>query len=320
MTAIRGFVGASRRPGTLGVHSMDNFNMVVPDLQQAKDFYGAFGMDVREEGNTLGLYTFGHTHRWGSISEGASKKLSYLSFGVFDDDFEGFRRHVEGQGVKLIDPPPGLCSNGFWFRDHDGNLVEIRVAEKTSPNSKSEISNLSVPANQRGASFRSRAATTRPRRLAHLLIFTRDVDQAVIFYARILGLRLSDRSGDGIAFMHGVHGSDHHLIAFAKSVGPGLHHCSWDVGSVEEIGLGAMQMADKGFSKGWGLGRHVLGSNFFHYVRDPWGSYSEYSSDIDYVSADHDWDAGDHAAEDAFYIWGPTPPDDFTVNYEEATD
>lgn len=57
---------------------------------------------------------------------------------------------------------------------------------------------------------------------------------------------------------------------------------------------------------------------FFHYVRDPWGSYSEYSSDIDYVSADHDWDAGDHGPEDAFYIWGPTPPDDFTVNYEAA--
>ncbi|PBC04264.1 VOC family protein [Mesorhizobium sp. WSM3860] len=318
MTAIRGFVGASRRPGMLGVHSMDSFNMVVPNLQQAKDFYGTFGMDVREEGNSLGLYTFGHAHRRGSLSEGASKKLSYLSFGVFDDDFEGFRKHVEGQGVKLIDPPAGLGSNGFWFRDHDGVLVEIRVAEKTSPNSKSETNNLSVPANQRGASLRSQARTARPRRLAHLLIFTRDVDQAVIFYARTLGLRLSDRSGDGIALMHGIHGSDHHLIAFVKSDGPGLHHCSWDVGSIEEIGLGAMQVADKGFSKGWGLGRHVLGSNFFHYVRDPWGSYSEYSSDIDYVSADHDWDAGDHAAEDAFYIWGPTPPDDFTVNYENS--
>jgi catechol 2,3-dioxygenase len=173
-----------------------------------------------------------------------------------------------------------------------------------------------VAANQRGASFRSQAAIVRPRRLAHLLVFTRDVEKAIRFYSRILGLRLSDRSGDGIAFMHGVHGSDHHLMAFARSEGPGLHHCSWDVGSVEEIGLGAMQMADKGFQDGWGLGRHVLGSNFFHYVRDPWGSYAEYSADIDYVSVDHDWNAGDHAPEDAFYIWGPTPPADFTINHE----
>ena len=26
---------------------------------------------------------------------------------------------------------------------------------------------------------------------------------------------------------------------------------------------GAMHMLDKGYEKGWGLGRHVIGSNFF---------------------------------------------------------
>jgi catechol 2,3-dioxygenase len=316
MTAIRGFVGASRREGVLGIHSMDNFNMLVPDLRQAKDFYSAFGLDVREEGNALGLYTFDNAHRWGSIAEAGRKKMNFLSFGIFEDEIDIFRKHVERQGIKLIDPPPGFESNGFWFRDHDGNVVEIRAAEKTSPNQKSEVFNVSAPANMAGAPLRSKAETVRPRRLAHILIFTRDVDKAVTFYCATLGLRLSDRSGDGIAFLHGVHGSDHHLVAFAKSDAPGLHHLSWDVGSINEVGLGAMQMADKGFSKGWGLGRHVLGSNYFHYVRDPWGSYAEYSADIDYVSADHDWSAGEHANEDAFYVWGPTPPDDFTLNYE----
>lgn len=158
----------------------------------------------------------------------------------------------------------------------------------------------------------------RPRRLAHVLLFTRDVAKAIEFYSRVIGLRLSDRSGDGVAFMHGIHGSDHHLIAFAKSNAPGLHHLSWDVGSIHDVGLGAQQMADKGFSRGWGLGRHVLGSNYFHYVRDPWGSYAEYSSDIDYIGADQDWSSGDHPAEDAYYVWGPAPPEDFAFNYEGA--
>lgn len=316
MTSIRGFVPPSRRSDVLGVHSMDTFNLIVPDLEEARKFYSAFGIDVREEGNLLGLYTEGHAHRWGALSEGPSKKLGFLSFAVFSDDFEHFRRNVESQGVTLIDPPPGFDSNGFWFRDHDGNTIEVKVAEKTSPNAKSEPGGASVLANLRGASLRSAAATTRPRRLAHLLIFTRDVEKAINFYQRVMGMRLSDRSGDVIAFMHGVHGSDHHMIAFTKSNAPGLHHCSWDVGSVEQVGLGAMQMADKGFSRGWGLGRHVLGSNYFHYVRDPWGSYAEYSFDIDYISADHTWAAGDHDGEDAFYIWGPEPPADFTINHE----
>jgi catechol 2,3-dioxygenase len=129
-------------------------------------------------------------------------------------------------------------------------------------------------------------------------------------------MRVSDYSGDNIAFLHGIHGSDHHMMAFARSDAPGYHHLSWDVGSVDEIGIGAMHMLEKGFDKGWGLGRHVLGSNYFHYVQDPWGSYSEYSADIDYVPATCDWQGGDQDPDDSFYAWGPNVPEDFVHNYE----
>ena len=145
-----------------------------------------------------------------------------------------------------------------------------------------------------------------------------DIPKAIAFYRDVLGMRLSDRSGDLIAFMHGIHGSDHHMIAFVKSDGPGLHHLSWDVGSINDIGVGANHMADKGFAYGWGLGRHVLGSNYFHYVRDPWGSYAEYSCDIDYIPVTHDWKDGDHPPEDSFYMWGPAVPEDFAHNFEAA--
>lgn len=316
MTQITGFIKPTRRSGELGVHSLDHFNLIVPDLKDAERFYQSFGIDLSEEGNGLGIYTAGNFHRWGTVTEGARKKLNYLSFGAFEDDLPRFRKRLEAERVRQLDPPPGFESNGLWFRDHDDTLVEIRVAEKTSPNEKSIVSNPSTPAGVVGSHGRAAAPFVRPRRLAHLLIFTRDVNRAIQFYRDILGLRLSDRSGDGIAFMHGVHGSDHHMIAFAKSNSPGLHHCSWDVGSIHEVGLGAMQMADKGFSAGWGLGRHVLGSNYFHYVRDPWGSYCEYSSDIDYIPVDMDWKDDDHPGEDSFYVWGPVPPADFVRNYE----
>ena len=316
MTQITGFVGPTRRPGELGAHSVDTFNLAVPDLKVAQSFYTAFGLDVREEGNGLGLYTMGHPHRWGRISEGPAKRLSYVSFGAFEDDIERLRRRLQDNGVRQLDPPAGFESNGIWFRDPDGTLLEIRVAEKSSPNEKAIVSNPSSPPGVQGSHARSKSPVVRPRRLAHILLFTNDVSRSISFYERVVGLRLSDRSGEGIAFMHGIHGSDHHMIALAKSDGPGLHHLSWDVGSIHEVGLGAMQMADKGFSAGWGVGRHVLGSNFFHYVRDPWGSWCEYSSDIDYIPADHDWESGDHPGDDAFYVWGPTPPSDFVTNHE----
>jgi len=307
-----------RRPGELGVHSVDSFNFDVPDLKIAQRFYGDFGLDVREEGNALGLYTVGHEHRWGRVTEGPSKRFSTMSFGCYPEDIEPLRARLQAAGVPQIDPPAGFESNGVWFRDPEGTLIEMRVADKSSPNEKSIVSNPSPPPGVQGTPFRSKAPFVRPRRLAHVLTFTSDVARSVKFYSQVLGLRLSDQAGDGVAFMHGIHGSDHHMIAFAKSSGPGLHHLSWDVGSVHEVGLGAMQMADRGSSLGWGMGRHVLGSNYFHYVRDPWGSYAEYSSDIDYIPVDCDWDSGMRSPDDAFYVWGPVPPQDFVHNYEVA--
>jgi hypothetical protein len=119
-----------------------------------------------------------------------------------------------------------------------------------------------------------------------------------------------------VAFLHGVYGSDHHMLALAGSGGPGMHHCSWDVGTVQEVGIGGSHMASLGYDKGWGFGQHVLGANYFHYVPDPWGSYAEYSCDIDYVPAGHDWPAADHAVEDSLYLWGPPLPENFITNFE----
>lgn len=108
-----------------------------------------------------------------------------------------------------------------------------------------------------------------PRHFAHILLFTRDISKTIGFYHDVLGIRQSDRSGDLIAFMHWIHGSDHHMVAFAKSDAPDLHYPSWDVGSISDIGFGAKQMVERGHANGWGLGRYVLGSNYFHYVRNP---------------------------------------------------
>jgi catechol 2,3-dioxygenase len=192
----------------------------------------------------------------------------------------------------------------------------VKVATKSSPDHKTTSTMTSSPEGVAGAPLRSKARRAEPRRLSHVLMFTPDIKGIIDFYTRTVGLRLSDESGGFVAFMHGIHGSDHHLLAFAKSGGPGMHHCSWDVGSVEDIGLGATHMHDKGYQKGWGFGRHVLGSNYFHYVQDPWGSYSEYSADIDYIPKTVDWQAGDHAPEDSLSLWGPAPPDYFVVNTE----
>ena len=121
------------------------------------------------------------------------------------------------------------------------------MAEKSSPHEKTRVEAALLPPPGTGvAPKRSKAGTTSPNRLAHLLLFTPDVDAAVTFYGCVLGLRLSDRSGSNIAFMHGIHGSNHHMVAFVKKrrTRPAPHQL--DVGTIHEVGLGAAQMADKG--------------------------------------------------------------------------
>jgi catechol 2,3-dioxygenase-like lactoylglutathione lyase family enzyme len=316
MTAIRGYVAPNTETDALGVHSLDQFVLTVPDASAAEHFYSNFGLNVVRDANALAIKTFGHEHRWGSVVEGKSKALHHLSFGCYVDDLPRLKARIEGAGVKLIDSPPGFESNGFWFCNHEGVLIEVKVARKVSPDKKADSQWITVPGGTAGAATRQKSPPVQPRRLSHVLIFTADVSASVLFYERTLGLRLSDRASDLVAFMHGIHGSDHHLLALVKSSAPGFHHCSWDVASINDIGLGAMRMHDEGFTKGWGLGRHVLGSNYFHYVRDPWGSFAEYSCDIDYIAKEDRWPSADHKPEDSFYLWGPDVPREFTINYE----
>lgn len=306
-----------RRAGALGVHSIDHFALEVPDLEEARRFYVLFGLDVRDEGEGLGLYTHGHAHRWGSIRGGAdAKRLRYLSFGAWEDEIDALAAQVEAAGDTRIAPPDGADSNGVWFRGYDGLPINIRVADKSSPTEKSTSTHTSSEAGKPGAFANSASPRVEPRRLSHFALFTTDVDAAIAHYERTLGLRLSDQSGPFVAFLHGPHGSDHHMLALVKSDRRGMHHISWDVGSINEVGLGMMQMARGGFEQGWGIGRHVLGANYFYYVRDPWGSYSEYSADIDYIPHDHEWQSGNHPPEDSMFLFGPNPPEEFIQNFE----
>jgi catechol 2,3-dioxygenase-like lactoylglutathione lyase family enzyme len=307
-----------RRTNALGVHSLDRFAFSVPDLAVAERFYQAFGLDVRREGGRLDLRTHGNDHCWGNVhADGRPKKLQYLSFSAYADDVDALAKRIRAAGTT--EPHPLSDGSGVWFRDPDGTPIRLVAGPKVTPAVKSVPTSPAAVAPGKGAApSRSGAPTVRPRRLSHVLLFTPDVARQVAFYGEMLGLRLSDRSGDVIAFLHAPHASDHHLIAFAKSSARGLHHSSWDVGSIDDIGLGAEFMRSRGYDKGWGVGRHVLGSNYFYYVQDPWGSWAEYSFGIDFVPADVDWPAADHPPEDSFYVWGPPVPDEFVVNREAA--
>lgn len=314
------------RSGVTAVHSVNHVVFTIPDIEPAKSFYTSFGLDVRPSAQTdsqIDLFTYGHPHCWMSVvANGRAKALQYVSFGIYQEDEAAFKKKIENLGIAC-EPHPLAKTNGktegMWLRSPDGTAMQLIVADKVSPDQKTIRSmprGLARP--DAAAQMRSQSAKVMPRCLSHVLLFTADVSRMIDFCETMLGLRLSDRSADLVAFMHTPHGSDHHLLAFVKSNGPGLHHTSWDVGSIDEVGEGSEQLRIAGYSEGWGVARHVLGSNYFYYARDPWGSFAEYSFDIDYIPSTMDWAAGNFAPEDSFYLWGPAVPEWFTTNTETA--
>jgi catechol 2,3-dioxygenase-like lactoylglutathione lyase family enzyme len=306
------------RPGEsrFGIHSIDHFALEVPSLSEASRFFSAFGLHVTEARDCLELRTHWQDHVWTRVYEGARKRLAYLSLGCYPEELPGLDEQLRAAGARDASGATYTSSEGIWYLDLDGNLLQVKVSPKMTPSGIASRSESSRRAGARGVQPRKDAQQVRPRRLSHAVMFTPDMERAVGFYRDALGIRLSDRSHDAVVFMHGRHGSDHHLIALVGSSARGWHHSAWDVASVDDVGAGAEQMRTAGYLAGWGLGRHALGSNYFHYVRDPWGSFAEYSAEMDFVPAGAQWPAADHPPEDSMYLWGPALPADFVRNTE----
>ena len=310
MTQIRSMAQpVPRRPGELGVHSLDHFNLLVPDVAEAEKFYGLFGLDTKEEDGKLALYTHGHPHRWGIVAEGPAQEVELRLV-----------RRVRGRHAALPRAAGEACGSTGSTRPRASSRTACGSAIPTARWSKSASRRKARPTHKatfemkggevgrQNAPNRSKAHKVRPRRLAHVLLFSPDISRTIAFLprrARPAPVRPLRRSGR-LHARHPRQRPSHDRLREVRRARPAP--LSWDVGSINDIGVGATHMADKGFAYGWGLGRHVLGSNYFHYVRDPWGSYAEYSCDIDYIPVDQDWQAADQPAEDSFYMWGPNPP------------
>src|SRR5438270_12224683 len=62
--------------------------------------------------------------------------------------------------------------------------------------------------------------------------------------------------------------TDHHNVLVLQAPVAFLHHTSWQVDHIDEVGRGASAMLqDHPERHIWGLGRHHAGSNFFWYLK-----------------------------------------------------
>jgi catechol 2,3-dioxygenase-like lactoylglutathione lyase family enzyme len=301
----------------MSVNALLSYALAVPDLEAGRRFYTTFGLLAAERDNALAFRCEGRDQDQVHLVEGRRKHLDHLRFAADATGLAAIRARMKERGIAEIDPPHRAFAEGMWISDPDGNAINIRLEEaKPARPAPPIVINSPGHYTRVGQPGSPTKHAVRPHRLGHVLMFTPQFEPMMRFYQEVLGFRLSDRCGPVIAFMHLPGGGDHHVVALLSDERRGFHHASFEVGSIDEIGMGAQSVLQAGYKNGWGLGRHVIGSNFFHYLRDPWNSLAEYFCDIDRIAPDRPWPAKDHPPEDSLYAWGPPVPDDFPVNFE----
>ena len=241
--------------------------------------------------------------------------MHHVSFTLSPGTLDPVREALDRAGTPVIEAPPGATEDRLWIRDPDGTAVQLLdEAPAPAPARPGEEVLFNVGGSRQRigvAQWTQATEDVLPRRLGHALLFTAQPQQMTDFYTQVLGLRVSDRIRGLVAFLNAGPGV-HHVFGFIASTHRGFHHASFEVPSIDAIAIGADRMRAKGREGGWGLGRHTIGSNFFHYNPDPWGSWIEWFSDIDQIDecwVANDWEVPPH-------LWGAPPPATFLANTE----
>ncbi len=304
----------------MAVLSALSVTLEVPDLEPGIKFYTDAGLIAAVDGTVARLRCEGQDRDCIILIGGAPKKrLHHVSLRA--DDLNGMAAKAREHGGKAMSPPAGFEDNGLWIEDPNGMLIHLseRPADpELAACPPFEINGPGRLVRKRRSAMRpsSAYAPAKPLRLGHILVFSPDVMRSVAFVTEALGMGLADRAQDVIAFTCARKDSDHHVLAFAKSPGVGFHHASFQVADPDEVGRGGRALVDKAQRGDWGFGRHTIGSNFFHYIQDPWGSWFEYYSDMDHIDDYALWTPTNYGMEDSLASWGPPVPHDFVHNYE----
>ncbi|MDT8913091.1 VOC family protein [Amycolatopsis sp. PS_44_ISF1] len=289
----------------MGLHRLTRVTMGVPEVAQTVAYYADFGLTHHGGGNL-------HTLEGGEqlrVRPAPSRRLLELGVGADDPDDlariatrltrSGVAVAADGAAVTAIEPV-----SGFTVR------VEVapRIAREPVP---------ATPYNGPGRIERYgrapgvvRETAVRPRKLGHCVVGTTGLDATLRFFTEGLGFKVSDHIGDRGAFLRCS--DDHHnVLALAAPVNF-LHHTSWQVDDVDDVGRGASAMLEGHPDRHvWGLGRHHAGSNFFWYLKDPAGNFSEYYSDMDCIPEDELWTPEVFEGARGLFSWGPPPPPSF---------
>jgi catechol 2,3-dioxygenase-like lactoylglutathione lyase family enzyme len=289
----------------MALHRLTRVTMGVPNVAETVAYYTEFGLSYLG-GGSLATVDGGEQLR---VVHARQRRLLELGIGVDDvDDVARVAARLDRLGVHRGGDPAALTViepvSGFTARIEVAPRIKQAPVAVTPYNGPGRVDRIGR------APGVLRVDEIRPRKLGHCVVGTTNLEATMRFFTEGLGFKISDYVGDKGAFMRCS--VDHHnVLALAAPVNF-LHHTSWQVNDIDDVGRGAKSMLQGDPRRHvWGLGRHHAGSNFFWYLKDPAGNFSEYYSDMDCIPDDEIWKPEVFDGAQGLFNWGPPPPPSF---------
>jgi catechol 2,3-dioxygenase-like lactoylglutathione lyase family enzyme len=288
------------------LHQLTSLIIGVPNQEQVSAYYSQFGL------TPLGDGSFATTDGGQQLRIAAAPTRRLIDLTVGADNSEDLDRIAAG--LAALGLPAARDGDVLRTREPVAGFRATITVTARLDQPAAGATPYNGPGRVERAGGRApgvlRTGPVRPRKLGHVVIGSVDYQATHRFFTEGLGFKTSDYIKDNGAFMRCS--TDHHnVLALAAPVNF-LHHTSWQVDDIDEVGRGAAAMLEGHPERHvWGLGRHHAGSNFFWYLKDPAGTFSEYYSDMDCIIDDQLWTPETLEGAKGLFNWGPPPPPSF---------
>jgi catechol 2,3-dioxygenase-like lactoylglutathione lyase family enzyme len=292
----------------MGIHRLTSITLGVPDTAATSSFFVDFGLSdsgdgrlaTRDGGDQLELVHAPH------------RQLIRLGVGTDDlDDLGRIAARVERVGLGSV---VESTEDRMVLREPvTGLLVEVGAAAPyASPGEPHPYNRPGQPPERIDVPAGSvlTADPVRPSNLTHVVYGTPDQPTTLAFFTDVVGFEISDQVAGIIAFTRC--GEVHHNLAIQAAPVAFPHHVAFEVDDVDDVVRGGQAMIDADPDRHmWGVGRHAIGSNWFWYLREPGGTFIEYTSDIDRISEQDLHRPKDWQGHEYLYSYGPPTPAEF---------
>lgn len=290
----------------MALHRLTTLTLGVPDVAAAAAYYEEFGL------TPLGDGRFATADGGEQLRLVAAPTRRPLALGIGADDADDLGRVAAA--LRRLDVAAAETADAVIAVDPGTRVsVSVAIAPRIQPAAAP-----AAPSNGPGRVDRRNARAdailretpVRPRKLGHVVFGTTDLAASQRFFIDGIGFKVSDTIEGLASFLRCS--TDHHNLLVQPAPVPLLHHSSWQVDDVDEIGRAAAALLARDPGRHvWGLGRHHIGSNFFWYLKDPAGNFTELYADLDCIVDDQLWTPVVWDASKSLYNWGPPVPPSF---------